>query len=110
MTGIAFPTTALRSQISSAIDIVLQIARLEDGKRKLVSVQEVNGMEGDIITMSELFAFQREGMDENNNVIGELRATGIVPAFHKGLASRGIDLPVGIFEPDWTQMGNKYND
>jgi pilus assembly protein CpaF len=107
MTGISFPINALRSQISSAIDIVLQVGRLEDGKRKLVSVQEINGMEGDIITMSELFAFQREGMDEDNNVIGNLRPTGIIPAFHKDLMHRGIDLPVEVFEPDWSQTGNK---
>ena len=110
MTGISFPINALRSQIASAIDIVLQIARLEDGKRKLVSVQEINGMEGDVITMSELFAFQREGMDEDSNVIGKLQATGIIPAFHKGLAHRGIDLPVEAFEPDWSQMGNRRNE
>ena len=110
MTGIKFPITALRSQIASAIDIVLQIARLEDGKRKLVSLQEISGMEGDIITMSELFTFQREGMDEDNNVIGRLQATGIVPSFHRDLASRGIDLPIDVFEPDWSQSGRKAND
>ena len=106
MSGVSFPTVALRSQISSAIDIVLQVARLEDGKRKLVSIQEINGMEGDIITMSELFAFQREGMDEENNVLGKLRATGIVPAFHKNLVHRGIDLPIEVYDPDWAQTGN----
>ena len=110
MTGINFPINALRSQISSAIDIVLQVARLEDGKRKVVSVQEINGMEGDIITMTELFTFQREGMDEEGNVNGKLRATGIVPAFHKNLSHRGIDLPIEVFEPDWSETGNKSND
>jgi pilus assembly protein CpaF len=103
MTGINFPISALRSQIASAIDLVVQIARLEDGKRKLVSLQEISGMEGDVITMSELFKFEREGMDEDNNVIGKLRTTGIVPAFHRDLASRGIDLPIEVFEPDWSQ-------
>ena len=101
MTGISFPINALRSQISSAINIVLQIARLEDGKRKLISVQEINGMEGDVITMSELFTYKREGMDENGKVIGQLEATGIIPAFHKGLEHRGIDLPVEVFQPNW---------
>jgi pilus assembly protein CpaF len=109
MTGINFPANALRSQISSAIDIVLQVARLEDGQRKLVSVQEINGMEGDIITMSELFAFKREGMDEDKKVIGNLRSTGIIPAFHKGLEHRGINLPVDVFEPDWSESGKKSN-
>lgn len=101
MAGVSFPINALRSQIASAINVVLQIARLEDGHRKLVSVQEINGMEGDVITMSELFAFQREGMDDEGNVIGNLRATGIIPAFHKNLSHRGIDLPIEVFSPEW---------
>ncbi len=109
MTGITFPINALRSQIASAINIVLQVARLEDGKRKLVSVHEINGMEGDVITMSELFKFRREGIDENNNVVGKLQATGIIPGFHKALAHRGIDLPVEVFEPDWSETGGRYN-
>ncbi|NIL94129.1 MAG: CpaF family protein [Woeseiaceae bacterium] len=102
MTGISFPINALRSQIASAINVVLQIARLEDGQRKLISMQEINGMEGDVITMSELFAFHREGVDEDGKVIGKLRPTGIIPAFYKGLAQRGIDLPVEVFQPEWT--------
>ncbi len=110
MTGINFRIKALRSQIASAIDVVLQIARLDDGKRKLVSLQEISGMEGDVITMSELFKFEREGMDEDNNVIGKLVTTGIVPAFHKNLAHRGIDLPIEVFEPDWSGSGSKTND
>ena len=97
MTGINFPQKALRAQIASAIDIVIQIERQEDGRRRLVSVSEINGMEGDIITMSELFSFEREGIDEDGNVMGDLRATGIIPAFHKPLKNRGIDLPVELF-------------
>jgi pilus assembly protein CpaF len=107
MVGANFPLNALRSQIASAVDIVLQISRLEDGKRKLVSIQEINGMEGDIITMSELFSFQREGMDKDNNVIGKLGATGIIPAFHKGLSHRGIDLPISVFDPAWSKETDK---
>ncbi len=97
MTGIQFPTKALRAQIASAINVVVQVARLEDGKRKIVSVQEINGMEGEIITMSEIFSYQREGMDENNNVIGELRSTGIVPGFYRELQRKGIDIPIELF-------------
>jgi len=97
MTGISFPTKGLRAQIASAIDVVVQIERMEDGKRRLVSIQEVNGMEGDIITMSELFKFNRRGMSANNEVLGELAPTGIIPAFHKNLARKGIDLPVSVF-------------
>jgi len=101
MTGINFPAKALRAQIASAIDIVLQVSRLEDGSRKLVSIQEINGMEGDIITMSELFTFDRSGVDDDGKVIGKIKATGVVPAFYKGLAPRGIDLPIETFEPLW---------
>lgn len=100
MTGIQFGMKGLRAQIASAIDVVVQIERMEDGKRRLVSIQEINGMEGDIITMSELFAFNRRGVDENNNVIGELEPTGIIPAFHKQLSRKGIDLPVSVFGLD----------
>jgi pilus assembly protein CpaF len=101
MTGLSFPIKALRAQIASAINVVIQVSRLEDGTRKLVSVQEINGMEGDIITMSEIFRFDREGVDSNGKVAGRIKATGVVPGFYKNLASRGIDLPIETFEPDW---------
>ena len=101
MTGISFPIKALRAQIAAAINIVVQVSRLEDGSRKLVSIQEINGMEGDIITMSELFTFDRSGVDEDGKVMGRLRATGVVPGFYKSLNARGIDLPIEMFEPDW---------
>jgi pilus assembly protein CpaF len=97
MTGISFPTKVLREQISSAIDVVVQVARHEDGRRRMVSVQEINGMEGDVITMSEIFKFERQGVDENGNVIGELKPTGIVPGFHKTLAAKAIALPMELF-------------
>ena len=97
MTGIQFPTKGLRSQISSAINVVIQIERQEDGRRRLVSLQEINGMEGEVITMSELFRFEREGIDKDGNVLGALRPTGIIPSFHKQLKRRGIDLPVEVF-------------
>jgi pilus assembly protein CpaF len=100
MTGISFPVKALRSQISSAIDIVVQVERMEDGRRRVVSVQEINGMEGDVITSTELFAFERCGMDSEGNVLGELRSTGIVPGFLKDMHARGIELPVELFRRD----------
>jgi pilus assembly protein CpaF len=97
MTGISFPMHALRAQIASAINIVIQIQRGEDGRRRVVSVQEISGMEGDIITMSEIFTFRRTGLDADRNILGALEATGVVPAFHKRVAVRGIDLPVSAF-------------
>jgi pilus assembly protein CpaF len=100
MTGINFPTKVMREQISSAIDVVVQIARHEDGRRRVVSIQEVNGMEGDVITMSELFRFDRKGLSADGTVLGEIKATGIVPAFHKTLQAKAIDLPIKLFNGD----------
>jgi pilus assembly protein CpaF len=100
MTGISFPSKVLREQIAAAIHIVIQLSRHEDGGRRLVSLAEVNGMEGEIITMSELFRFEREGIDEEGKVLGGLRPTGIVPAFHKEVLSRGINLPIEVFSPE----------
>jgi len=103
MTGISFPTKTLRAQLASAIDVVIQVERHEDGRRRLTSVQEIDGMEGDIITMSELFSFERQGMDEEGMVLGELRAMGIIPSFQKKLQRKGIDIPVSTFEPSWLE-------
>jgi pilus assembly protein CpaF len=99
MSGITFPIKALRAQMAAAINIVLQVERNEDGRRRVVSLQEINGMEGDVITMSEIFTFERAGLDKEGNVLGQLRATGIIPAFFKRLSLRGIDLPIDVFTP-----------
>ena len=103
MSGASFPIKALRQQISSAIDVVLQLERQEDGKRRLVSVQEINGMEGDIITMTEIFSFERQGIGEKGEVLGDYRPTGMVPMFRDRLAKRGIELPLPLFRPDWME-------
>lgn len=100
MTGLNLPIRAVRAQIASAIDVVVQTARLEDGRRRLVSIQEIDGMEGEIITMSEIFRFQRLGLDENGNVTGEFRATGMIPNFYDKLAQRGIELDRDVFDPE----------
>jgi pilus assembly protein CpaF len=97
MTGIQFPTKGLRSQIASAINVVLQVERQEDGKRRIVSVCEINGMESDVITMSELFRFERKGIDKDGGVIGVLKATGIIPSFQQQMVRKGIDMPVELF-------------
>ncbi|QQZ40793.1 CpaF family protein [Pseudomonas sp. SK3(2021)] len=103
MTGATFPIKALRQQIASAIGVVIQLERQEDGTRRLVSVQEINGMEGEIITMTEIFAFVRSGLGEKGEVLGEFRPTGMVPAFRDVLAKRGIELPLSLFRPDWME-------
>jgi pilus assembly protein CpaF len=100
MTGLPFPIKTLRAQMASAINVVVQVERSEDGRRRLVSVQEVNGMEGEVITTSELFAFRRKGLDKEGNVLGRLEPTGVVPGFYKRLAHRGIDLPIEVFSSE----------
>ena len=103
MSGATFPIKAMRQQIASAIGVVIQLERQEDGTRRLVSVQDINGMEGDVITMTEIFAFVRSGMGEKGEVLGEFRSTGMVPAFRDVLAKRGIELPLSLFRPDWME-------
>ncbi|CAG8871933.1 CpaF family protein [Pseudomonas fluorescens] len=103
MTGATFPIKAMRQQIASAIDVVIQLERQEDGKRRLVSVQEINGMEGEIITMTEIFSFARLGMGENGEVLGDYRPSGMIPAFRDVLAKRGIELPLTMFRPEWME-------
>jgi pilus assembly protein CpaF len=97
MTGVNFPVKALRAQIASAIDVVIQVERQEDGRRRVVSLQETNGMEGDVITTSELFKFERRGLDKDGKVQGELITTGVVPSFDKRLRERGVELPIELF-------------
>jgi pilus assembly protein CpaF len=99
MSGVDLPLNTVRKQIASAIHLVVQIQRLEDGQRKVVSVQEINGMEGDVITMSELFRFERTGMD-GDRVLGRFQATGIIPDHFDYLKQRGIDISTGMFQPE----------
>ncbi|MFL8987037.1 CpaF family protein [Pseudomonas sp. QLc11A] len=103
MTGATFPIKAMRQQIASAIGVVIQLERQEDGKRRLVSVQEINGMEGEIITMTEIFSFVRHGVSENGEVLGDFRPSGMIPAFRDVLAKRGIELPLTMFRPEWME-------
>jgi pilus assembly protein CpaF len=99
MTGFDLPPRSMRQQIASAIDVVLQLNRFEDGTRRLVSLHEVTGMEGDIVTMQEIFAFQRTGVAENGAVRGQFVATGIRPSFTDTLRRFGVELPADIFAP-----------
>jgi pilus assembly protein CpaF len=97
MTGIQFPIAALRTQIASAIDVIIHMERQEDGCRRVISVQEINGMEADTIVMSEIFRFSRSGVDTQGHVIGKFMATGIVPEFYDRIRKRGIELPISLF-------------
>ncbi len=97
MSGFDLPVKTIRSQITSAINVVLQLERMEDGKRRVVSVSEINSMEGDVITMSEIFRFERRGVDENGHIIGRHISTGIVPRFHERMKQRGIHIGLDLY-------------
>jgi pilus assembly protein CpaF len=96
MAGMELPVRAIREQIASAIDLVIHQERLRDGTRKVVNVTEVTGMEGDIITMTDLFVFEQTSI-EDGKVIGRLRPTGLRPKFMDKIEASGIHLPASIF-------------
>jgi pilus assembly protein CpaF len=98
MAGLDMPQRSVRSQIASAIDVVVQLSRLSDGRRKLVSLQEITGMEGEIVTMQEIFTFERQGIDSENNVLGEIVPTGVRPKFAEKLKLAGYPLPANLFD------------
>jgi pilus assembly protein CpaF len=97
MAGLNLPEKGMRQQIASAINVVVQVGRLTDGTRKIVSISEISGMEGDVITMQDIFVFEREGIGAQGQVIGQFRATGIRPRFTERLKAYGIELPMSLF-------------
>jgi pilus assembly protein CpaF len=98
MASLNLPESAIRRQISSAIDVVVQVSRLSDGTRKVVSLAEITGMEGEVVTMQDIFLFRKRGIRENGEVIGEFMATGVRPKFAEKLLVTGIQLPSSMFE------------
>ncbi|HXF06832.1 MAG TPA: CpaF family protein [Blastocatellia bacterium] len=98
MAGLKLSEKAIRQQIASAINLIIQVARLSDGTRKVISISEITGMEGDIISMQDIFVFERLGI-QDGRVIGEFRATGIRPRFAEKLQRAGFTLPSTIFAP-----------
>ena len=99
MAASSLPSKAMRQQISSAISVVLQVARLTDGKRKVLSIQEITGMEGDVITMQEIYQFKQTGVDDKGNVIGHFCATGVRPRFIDRLRTFGVAISESLFDP-----------
>lgn len=97
--GLSLPPKTMRQQIVSAISVVVQAARLTDGKRKIISISELTGMEGDIINMQEIFTFKRTGMDTDGTVRGHFCATGVRPKFAERLQAFGINLPDALYDP-----------
>jgi pilus assembly protein CpaF len=99
MAGLNIPTKFVRHYISSALDILVHVSRLSDGSRKLVSLQELTGMEGETINLQEIFVFEQTGLDGNGAVKGRFKATGIRPRFVEKLKARGIQVPQELFDP-----------
>jgi len=100
MSGLDVPARSARAQIASAIHIVIQIGRMSDGRRRIVSLAEITGMEGEVITMQEVFRYRQTGMGANGEVLGHFEATGIRPRFVDELGAQGISLPNDLFRPD----------
>jgi len=96
MAGLDLPSRAIREQVSSAIDLIVHQDRMRDGSRKIVNITEVSGMEGDVITMTDIFIFEQTGV-ENGQIVGRLRPTGLRPKFMDKIEATGIHLPPSIF-------------
>jgi pilus assembly protein CpaF len=98
MAGMELPERAIREQVSSAIDVVIQLSRLSDGTRKVMKVSEITGMEGNTIVMQDIFAFDRKGIGPDGMVMGDFRPTGVRPKFMEKLNLAGIDITPGVFD------------
>jgi pilus assembly protein CpaF len=98
MSGLNIPDGAVRRQIASAIDLVVQVTRLSDGSRKVTNLAEITGMEGDVVTMQDIFIFRKRGIKENGEVMGTFTPVGIRPKFAERLTISGINLPVSMFD------------
>ncbi|MDC8754813.1 CpaF family protein [Erythrobacter sp. sf7] len=101
MSGIDMPIRSARAQIASAVNVVIQVGRLSDGRRKILSISEITGMESDTITMQEIYRFKMTGRTENGDVLGRFEATGIRPKFAADAATAGINLGADLFRPEY---------
>ncbi|UWQ17533.1 CpaF family protein [Jannaschia sp. M317] len=99
MAGIEMPIKAVRAQISSAVNLIVQASRLQDGSRRMTSISEVTGMEGEVITMQEIFRYERLGLEPDGTIIGRFTATGIRSHYADRFKAWGYDLPASIYEP-----------
>jgi pilus assembly protein CpaF len=98
MAGMELPSRAIREQVASAIHLIVQIGRLTDGSRKVISVSEVQGMEGNVVVLQDLFTFQQKGIGEGGKVLGAIQATGMVPKFLDRFSASGVRLPSEVFK------------
>ena len=99
MAGIEMPLKAVRSQIASAVNLIVQASRLQDGSRRMVSITEITGMEGEVISMQEVFRYERLGVEPNGKIIGRFNATGVRSHYSERFRQWGFDLPASIYEP-----------
>jgi pilus assembly protein CpaF len=97
MSGMDLPIRAIREQISGAVNLIVQISRMSDGSRKVISITEVSGLQGDVITLAEIFRFKETGYDKNRRIQGVFQSTGVVPSFIQKLSDRGVVIPREIF-------------
>jgi pilus assembly protein CpaF len=98
MANLDLPMRAIREQMASALHLILQISRFRDGGRRVTYITEVSGMEGDIVTLQDIFRFEQKGIDEHGRIVGQLQSTGIRPSFAEGFAQAGIVPPEGLFQ------------
>ncbi len=98
MSGMDLPSRAIREQVAAAIHMIVQISRLSDGSRRVVSVSEVQGMEGNVVVLQDLFTFHQKGVGEGGKVLGSIQATGMVPKFLDRFTGAGVHLPTEIFK------------
>ena len=97
MSGLEMPLSAIRKQIASALNLIVQLSRFPDGSRRITSISEVVGMEGEVVTMTDIFKFQPTGVDQNRRIVGEFRATGLRPSFSQALDVAGMRLDHRLF-------------
>ncbi len=100
MAGMDLPAKAIREQIASAVNLIVQIQRLSDGSRKIVEITEVQGMQGEVVTQQQVFVFKEKGFDKNRKIIGQFQATGLIPKFIEEFERRGIIIPKSLFSND----------
>jgi len=98
MAGMDLPERAIREQVASAINIVIQLARMSDGTRKVVKLSEITGMEGNVIVMQDIFLYEKRGVSEDGTVLGDFVASGVLPSFADKLRMSGVELPPDVFE------------
>jgi pilus assembly protein CpaF len=99
MAGIEMPLKAVRAQIASAVNLIVQASRLQDGSRRMVSITEITGMEGEVISMQEVFRYERLGLAPDGKIIGRFNATGVRSHYSERFKSWGFHLPASMYDP-----------